>query len=488
MASLVEPRYHTGPEYSRTLGPEVGDLNSLIGYDPDPEQQLGLDAIFGFDEQGRSTAFEVAVICARQNLKTGLFKQAALGWLFITDQKLIVWSAHEFPTAKEAFRDLEEMISGTPWLAKRVKRVTYTAGSEGIELVTGQRLLFKARTNTGGRGLTGDKVVLDEGFALRPEHMGALLPTLSVRPDPQVLYGSSAGSARSDVLRAIRERGRKGSSPRLAYLEWCAAREACADDKCTHEPGTPGCQLDIVDNWKQANPLLGRTRKNKTGLSVEYLQSERQALAGLPTEFARERLGWWDDPGTSEVFGPGKWEAAEREERPDDLQVSGLAVACSIDMRHSALLASGKDDEGCTWLKVLAHGPGTGWLVEEAVLAQQLHGPDVVIDGKGPAAPMVPVLEREGVRLRVATTDDVLDACAGLDVLVRDEMLRYVAAPELDAAVAGAVKRTVRDRWAWGRRESSSDISPLEAGTLAAWSAGELPAVSAYEGQGVMTI
>jgi hypothetical protein len=76
-----------------------------------------------------------------------------------------------------------------------VKRIYNGNGEERIEMNGGARLLFKARTKTGGRGLTGDKVILDEAFALQPGHMGALLPTLSVRPDPQVLYGSSAGLA-----------------------------------------------------------------------------------------------------------------------------------------------------------------------------------------------------------------------------------------------------------------------------------------------------
>ena len=38
----------------------------------------------------------------------------------------------------------------------------------------GQRIKFKARTNSGGRGLTGDKVILDEAMFLMPSQMGSL--------------------------------------------------------------------------------------------------------------------------------------------------------------------------------------------------------------------------------------------------------------------------------------------------------------------------
>jgi hypothetical protein len=295
---VVAPAVRAGPDFHKTYGDEVADLAELAGFAPDPEQKLGLDLIFAVDRRGKSAAFEFCVVCSRQNLKTGLFKQAALGWLFITDQNLVVWSAHEFNTAQEAHRDMAALIENCAPLSRRLKRVYSGAADKSIELTTGQRLIFKARTATGGRGLSGDKVVLDEGFALHPSHMGALLPTLSVRPDPQVVYGSSAGLSDSDVLRGVRDRGRAGGAGRLAYLEWAAPLGGC-QPLCDHLPSRPGCALDRVENWRAANPLLGRTRLNGTGLTVEYVAAERAALP--PMEFARERLGWWDEPDAGQV-------------------------------------------------------------------------------------------------------------------------------------------------------------------------------------------
>lgn len=248
-ATLVEPKFHTAPAWTETLGPEVADLCEQVGYTPDPEQRLLLDDTFGLDRHGNSVAFEVAAICCRQNLKTGFLKQAALGWLFVTDQRLVVWSAHEFGTAQEAFRDMEQLISGSDMLRRRVKNVSRGNGDEAIEILGGPRLMFKARTKGGGRGLTGDKVILDEAFALQPAHMGALLPTLSARPDPQVAYGSSAGLSSSAVLRGLRDRGRAGTSSKLAYAEWCAPEGICLTVACTHVLGTEGCALDDPANW-----------------------------------------------------------------------------------------------------------------------------------------------------------------------------------------------------------------------------------------------
>jgi hypothetical protein len=469
---LVEPAYRSAPDFARTLGPEVADLASLVGFGPDPEQRLGLDLIFALDGAGKSAAFEFCVVCSRQNMKTGLFKQAALGWLFITDQRLIVWSAHEFRTAQEAFRDMDEMCAAHPSIARLVKQVYTGTGNESIELKSGARLIFKARTRSGGRGLTGDKIVLDEAFALRADHMGALLPTLSVRPDPQVVYGSSAGLSDSDVLRAVRDRGRPGRSPRLAYLEWSSPKGGCElADRCTHVVGVGGCALDDVDRWFASNPLLGRTRADGTGLTLEYVRDEREALP--PAEFARERLGWWDEPdSTAAAFGAGRWEACAGAGRPDGLALGALSVAVSFDLTHAAVGSAARDG-GVTFVKPLQHGPGTSWVVERVKALQAAHGVDVVVDEKGPAAVLIPALEKAAVRLKLAATGDVLDACAGLFDAVQDRAVRHESFPELDAAVAGAVKRSVGDRWAWGRKVSTADISTLEAVTLAAWWAGQ---------------
>ena len=469
---LVEPAYQAAPQFTQTLGPEVAGLADLAGFAPDPEQRLVLDLIFALDrsDPNLSAAFETGVIASRQNLKTGVFKQAALGWLFITDQRLVVWSAHEFSTALEALRDMAALIEGCHYLSRRLKRVLYANGQESIELMTGQRLLFKARTRSGGRGLSGDKVVLDEAFALTADHMGSLLPALSAMPDPQVVYGSSAGKVGSDVLRRVRDRGRAGTSPRLAYLEWSAPPGGCAEERCSHEVGVPGCALDDRTNWHRANPLLGRTRANGTGLTIETLQSERDALP--PAEFARERLGWWDEPGTAEAFGAGRWENVGVTEVPRG-KLGALAVACSFEQTHSCIGAAGLAGQRLL-VKPLIHGRGTTWVASEAAALQRRHHVQVVVDTRGPAASLIPELEAAGVTVTPLGTSEVLDACANVHRAVQEEALAHGNYPELNAAVAGAVKRPVGDRWAWGRKQSTSDISPLEAVTLAAW-ATQLP-------------
>lgn len=461
MGEIVRPAFHTGPEYVETDGPLVANLCAdVAGFIPDPEQLLGLDLLFARNEVGKSACFEFAVICARQNLKTGLLKMAALGWLFITEEELIVWSAHEFNTAMEAHRDMVELIDGSPWLKKRVKTIYNSSADKSIELKSGARLVFKARTQSGGRGLSGKKVILDEGFALQAAHMGSLVPTLSAQPDPQLVYASSAGKANSTVLRGVRDRGRKGVG-RLGYLEWCAPTGGCAQDACEHELAAVGCALDKPENWRAANPLLGRIRANGTGMTLEYLRSERETFAPIPMEFARERLGWWDDPGAAEVFGAGRWEACGGETPSCRLAV--VAIAVSVDLSTAAVVGVGAVGARA-FAQVLAHGPGWDWVVDEIPA-----GVRVVVDPKGPAAIVVPGLKAARLRVHEAKPAEVFDAFDAMLTAVKDGILLHDEDPVLTASANGAVPQNVGDRTRWARRNSTSDITAIEGATLGLW-------------------
>ena len=109
---------------------------------------------------------------------------AALSWLYLFDEPLIVWSAHEFATSQEALTHMENLILNCDMLRRKTARIVHANGSECIQTVWGSRMIFKTRTRTGGRGLSANKVVLDEAFALHAGHLGALLPTMSAKPRP----------------------------------------------------------------------------------------------------------------------------------------------------------------------------------------------------------------------------------------------------------------------------------------------------------------
>lgn len=460
---MTEPAHRWIPEYRETLGPEVADICAMAGFPPDPEQQLALDAIFALRPDGKSVLFETAVVVPRQNMKTGLFKQCALGWLFVTKQRLIIWSAHEFSTSQEAHRDLKELLEGCPQLLKRVKAIPSGNGDEGIELHGGQRVKFRARTKTGGRGLTGDKIVLDEAFALQPTHIGSLMPTLSVVPDAQIVYGSSAGLATSDVLRRIRDRGRAGGDPRLGYLEWCddLPGECELGDECTHAVGSPNCRMDDRRRWFRANPQLARR------LPLERMESFRKAMP--PEEFGREEMGWWDEPPTSGAelaLDPDRFAASmDAASVPDGPVVLGLDVAPD---RTTSLCAAGWRADGRKHVEVIRTAPGTGWAIDVLLQVVERHDPTaLVLDER--------VVGLLGVQLRAARIEPMVmngsqlaQACMGLADDVIEDRLRWRGDAPLAAAAGSASWRAIGDGKAFDRK-GGAGISPLVGCAAADW-------------------
>lgn len=464
--TLVRPAHLWVPDHHRTLGPEAADLAALCGLELDDEQRLMLDALLSVRADGKWAGRSAATILSRQNGKTVVLQAAALADLFLFDVRLVIWTAHLFDTTQEAFRDIVAMVNNTPELSREVKAVHYGRGDEGIELTSGARLNFIARSKSGGRGMSGDVVVLDEAFALTPTEMGALLPTVSARRNPQVRYASSAGKRESAVLRGVRDRGREGGDPSLVYVEWCAdgsfAEPGCADTNCDHALGTSGCALDDAARWAAANPSLGRR------ISVDAIEAERRELTSV--EFARERLGWWDDPpveGVEPVIEPAVWDAlVDAKSAPLDPVTFGFDM--NRDRTAAAVSVCGTRTDGRLHVGTIDHRKGTDWLVDRLEDLRDHHKPaGFVVDARSAAASLLPDLERIGIVPKVTSSQDMARACGTFYDLATQDRIRHVGAASLSNALKGAKKRELEGSWAWDRRKAGTDITPLVSATLA---------------------
>jgi len=467
---LVRPRYLHIPEYERTLGPEVAAVATLAGFPPDPEQRMLLDAAFAIDKKGRSVAFEVVVIAPRQNLKTGFFKQVALGQLFVRDERLVVWSAHEFEIANEATNDLEALIEGSDILRRRVRLTARgSVASHGavpqIVLLSGARLRFKTRTSGGGRGLSGRKVILDEGYALQPGQIGALMPIMLAQPDPQVFIGSSACRPESGVLGDIVKRGRSGLDRRMVYAEWCAPdpSEACkSGDLCSHSRDIPGCGCDKPELLMKVHSAITRGR-----IQLDTVMDMRRTMP--PEEYGREVMGWHDE--TVEGLTAVSFEQWKRAEDPGSSCEPGcFAVEVSLDRAWGSIGVAGPYGDR-THVEVAVRDRGTGWIVDRCVDLDGSHGhPLFVVDGGGPAASFIPELEKAGLWVTVADTKDVAAAYAGLVDGLDQGALSHGPQADVDQAVLSGLARSVGDgALALGRKASGVDITPLVSIALALW-------------------
>jgi phage terminase large subunit-like protein len=221
-------------------------------------------------KDGRWAAFAVGVCCPRQNGKNALLEAVELAALFVLGERLIIHSAHQADTAKEAFRRLADVVESRPWLESEVAHIRYTNGHEAIELKSGQRIRFRTRTGKSGRGFSGDRVIFDEAMYLAEASMGSLLPTISAQPDPQIWYTGSAVDqyVHEDgvVFARVRDRALSGDDPRLYYAEWSVDADTPddVDDEMAND-------LRAV---AAANPALG------IRIAPEYVDAERRELDG----------------------------------------------------------------------------------------------------------------------------------------------------------------------------------------------------------------
>lgn len=206
------PRYQVVPPARSSAGGDAVELAASAGLILDPWQRTVLEGALGERDDGKWAASEVGLIVPRQNGKGGVLEARELAGLFLFEERLLIHSAHEFKTAAEAFRRLRDLVVNSDELLKQVAPhgIHTSHGEEGIELRTGQRIRFLARSTGSGRGFTGDLNVLDEAYNLTKATMSALVPTLSARPNPQLWYASSAPLPRveSDTLRRLCRRGR----------------------------------------------------------------------------------------------------------------------------------------------------------------------------------------------------------------------------------------------------------------------------------------
>ena len=155
----------------------------------------------------------------------------------------------------------------------------------------------------------------------------------------------------------------------------------------------------------------------------------------------------------------------------------------SPDRAFATIAAAGAREDGFKQVETAMTGPGTGWLVPQIIRMHKQHNPvAVVCDGAGPAGSLIAELEQAGVPVTVVSAREHGQACGMFYDHVVQEQLRHLGTPELRDALRAATRRQLGDAWAWDRKKSSSDISPLVAATLALWGHLTNPAAEPWMG------
>lgn len=490
--TLIEPDYWTCPHGVRvrpslTYGPAVAELCGRAGYTPDPQQELGLDLIFAIRSDGSPSSFSFCVICARQNLKSGLFQQSVIGWLFVLDDvPEIAWSAHELRTSLNAQQELYQTLE-SPALSKHLKPMRNSGvseslitanGQERIELNTGQKVWFQTRTISGGRGLGKPKVILDEAFKLKARTAGALLPILLAQHNPQLLRGSSAPPLDEDAadLRDVIDRGRNHKSPELSFIEWLAKREPCADPDCRHPKDALArgldCALDREHLLLQANPTVDRDEDGHaldTGrITLRTLRNLRQELD--PAEYMRECLGWMEESADARppAINVGRW-SSKNMRKPD----AGAPVkACVVlytepDRSLTSIGVAGRNSAGD--LVILEHSaPGEAWVIDRLKkVRKNIDVLEVALHPSTEAKTLIPALTKAEIEFHKLVHNDLSAGCSALLTKIATGEVVHLGQPSLDAAAAVARTKQGEHGQRWDLADMPVPVSPVVATSTA---------------------
>lgn len=475
LSRACRPRVEVAPRGSASYGKAAVQLARVAGLELDVWQQDALELMLSVRSDGKWACFEYAEIVSRQNGKGSILEARALAGLFILGEQLIMWSAHEVKTALEAFRRLRTLLIGLGELVNENLidvdgvhiKVNNTNGSEGFErLDTGQRVKFIARSKGSGRGFSGDVNIIDETFAYTDDQHSALMPTMSARPNPQIIYTSSpplTGDT-GEVLYRLKKRAEAGKGARLGFRDW-GAEGTLADIK--------DLDLDDRDLWARTNPAY------EIRISEEFVQSERESMSD--EKFCIERIGLWPKQITGGgAIDPNDWLATLDSESKRHGDVA-LAVDISPKRDYAAIALYGLREDGLGHGQLVAYKAGTEWLLPKLIEWKTALNPVGVAMGRAVHAYLEADLEKADFRkpgpadepqygdLVVLNATEMTAAVGQFMDAVKHATFRQIGQRELDASVAGAKVKETETAQVLVRKDADADTCPVVSVTEARW-------------------
>jgi phage terminase large subunit-like protein len=463
MSSRVAVRQRIGAQRPTHLVTPDGDFDFTDGDDAiELCEQLGLHLldwqrwlvrwILALDEDGSPACSQVIIIVPRQNGKGAVLEAVELYWLLVAGVPTVIHTAHEADTAAGHQARLDALTDDPPITIPALH--SYKANGKERILNLDEKLLlqFRTRTKATKRGASPQRVVLDECQELQEAHLSALVPAMaaqSMDPTkmPQLIYAGSAPLEHSlymhDLLAKVQEK-----RPRKTLL----AMWACSSD----------VDPDDVENWYRVNPSLGvlisedfirfteHLVMGRDGFMAERLGVPQGGPGGLSTVIPLDQWALIADPG-SEIASHRQWALVVHDGR----QWASIGVA-------------GRRADGRLHVEWMEHRAGTGWIIDRVVQGWTSKRIPIRIHKSGPEAAFIATLRERGVEVVEVSSSEVAQATGQfIDAAVNDQ-LRHLGQPSLDKALSGAVLRQSTDGASqWSQRQSSVEITPLMAVTVA---------------------
>jgi hypothetical protein len=437
---------------------ELADAYEITDGPLSPSQQFRIRNAYGERADGSWAATTVADFGGRQGAgKSGIINVRVIGGLLVLGEKLLIHTAHEFPTANESFLRVVAVFENYDDLRRLVRRIRYANGEQGIEMMSGQRLKYRARTGGSGRGFAkADLIVYDEAQHLAGEHVAASGPARLANPNSQSVYAGSGGFSHSLIAWQLRRRALAGNAGRLAYAEHTAERVALVNGRVVSVPIDP---LDKA-NWYLANPGLGRW---VTEEAMDALFAELGQLS------ARELLCVWEPPADELgdcVVDLATWDALAQASTIETDRCWALAVA--PDHSWASLGVAGRNLAGKLHVEYRpSPEAGTAWVEDRCVEAFNTLQLPLRIRKDATEALFIDPLRRRGVLVEEVTRADEARATGLLRVAIAAGDLVHLGQPSLRKAIEGAELDTASGGASVFSQRGSAEISPLRAVTVA---------------------
>lgn len=466
------PRWGTPrrPEYP-TLGGKVAVIMQRLGFTPMPWQRYVWDVALEVDPVTKIFCYrDVGLSVPRQQGKTQGLLAVKVHRASAYKRQRIVYAAQTRAMARDRWEDEFWATIEASRLVRQFVIRKANAHEAIIHKKTRSRIGITANTEHAGHGPPLDLGLIDEAFAHQDDRLEqAFSPAMLTRPMAQLWWASAGGTEKSVFLNKKRTAGRAmieelfrtGVHPRSAYFEWFAPEDMDRADPAT---------------WRATLPALGYT------VTEDIIQAELDKLD--PAEFDRAYLNRTRRaaPPTDPNVPKEKWPALV-----DGASRLGAHVAFAIDVSQkrdwSTIAAASLREDGRVHFEVVAHRPGTDWVVPAMVRLKQLWKPiAIAVPSSGaPAGSLIDDLVKAKIDvpkdrtkpkrgdLAILRLTDSVEACGQMSDAMRQGTGRHLDQVPLTGAVNGARTRRVGDAWALDRTASLTNVSPFCAVTWARW-------------------
>lgn len=448
--------------------PEIRPRLAAMSVAFDPWQEGAATVALGCRADGKFAATVGGVVWSipRQVGKTYTVGNLLIALAIELPGMRIVWTSHHGRTTTNTFRSMQGMVQ-----RKQVRPfmppgggIRTANGEQEIRFANGSIIMFGAREHGFGRGMDAvDILVFDEAQILDIKALEDMVPATNQARNPHggliFFIGTPPRPVdNGEAFSSKRQRALSGEVADMFYVEMGADPDADIDDR---------------DQWARANPSFPRRTP------VESMLRMRENIPD-DDSWRREALGIWDPAATRGVIPAPSW-AEQGLEHSLAVDRFALGVECGPDLAWASVGFAGQRADGKWHIELdddqHTRGRGVEWLIPhlEATVAANSQIRAVVVDVAGPIKALLE--ERNGLYYfkgtnLLATAVKVAElgsGCAHVLSGVVTGTLHHIDQPQLTAAALAAGKRALGDTgmWVWSRKTAESDITPIQACTLA---------------------